>query len=196
VEWGEELCSEVIAPLAATVDLGAEVLELGPGPGAATRWLSLRAKKLTCVESDLAAASRLAERFAGSNVEVVVGSAAAMNFDDESFDSVCCFTMLHHIPTNREQNALIFESLRVLRPGGVFIGSDSLASDGLHHFHVDDTYNPVDPSTFLTRLQTLGFHRVTLIVDQDLRFIAFKPDRDSNDNVVCAVSAAVDGEGS
>jgi hypothetical protein len=34
----------------------------------------------------------------------------------------------------------------------VFLGSDSLPSDGLHHFHEGDTYNPVEPAAFLTRL--------------------------------------------
>jgi hypothetical protein len=62
----------------------------------------------------------------------------------------------------------------VLRPGGVFLGSDSLASDGLHQFHEGDTYNPVEPAAFLTRLQTIGFGTITLIVGYHLIFIARK----------------------
>jgi len=63
---------------------------------------------------------------------------------------------------------------RVLRPGGAFLGSDSLPSDGLHHFHEGDTYNPVEPAAFLIRLQTTGFAAITLTVADDLVFIAVK----------------------
>ena len=54
--------------------------------------------------------------------------------------------MLHHVPTLALQNKILAEAFRVLRPGGVLIGSDSLPSNDLHHFHDDDTYNPVEPA--------------------------------------------------
>ena len=60
----------------------------------------------------------------------------------------------------------------MLRPGGVLIGSDSLASNDLHHFHAGDTYNPVDPAWLLGRLQTVGFDEITIIVDGTLKFVA------------------------
>jgi hypothetical protein len=50
-----------------------------------------------------------------------------------------------------------------------------LASDGLHHFHEGDTYNPVEPASLLARLQTLCFEKITMVVDGDLRFVAHKP---------------------
>jgi hypothetical protein len=67
--------------------------------------------------------------------------------------------------------------LRVLRPGGVLIGADSLASDRLHHFHAQDTYNPVEAGSFMPRLQTLGFEKITVVVDGMMSFIAHKPGR-------------------
>ena len=94
---------------------------------------------------------------------------------DESFDSVGSFTMLHHVPTLAMQNKILAEAFRVLRPGGVLICSDSLASNDLHHFHEGDTYNPVEPTSVLARLQTLGFENVTVVVDGMLKFIAHKP---------------------
>ena len=97
-------------------------------------------KRLTVLEIDEAAAGKLAERYAGSNVEVVIGDATKLSYPDGSFDSVGCFTMLHHVPTAALQNKILAEALRVLRPGGALIASDSLASDGLHHFHEGDTY--------------------------------------------------------
>jgi len=86
--------------------------------------------------------------------------------------------MLHHVPTLALQNKLLAEAFRVLRPGGVLIGSDSLAGNDLHHFHADDTYNPVEPAALLTRLQTIGFARVTVTVDWTVKFVAAKAARE------------------
>jgi ubiquinone/menaquinone biosynthesis C-methylase UbiE len=151
------------------------MLELGPGPGAATEWLRHRVRRLVAVESDADAAAALAKRFRDTNVVVTNGDATDLDIPDESFDSVGAFTMLHHVPSSEGQQRLLAEAYRVLRRSGVFVGSDSLASNDLHHFHADDTYNPVDPASFLVRLQAVGFNSITLIVDGDLRFVAQKP---------------------
>jgi ubiquinone/menaquinone biosynthesis C-methylase UbiE len=174
-EWADHLQTEVLPLVTRDVDLGKHMLEIGPGPGAATDWLRHRVAQLTAVEVDEAAAALLAERYAGTNVEIVTGSAAALDFPDDTFDSVGCFTMLHHVPTIAQQNHLLAEALRVLKPGGALVGSDSLPSTDLHHFHADDTYNPIEPAALLTRLQTLGFGPITIIVDWGLKFVARKP---------------------
>jgi ubiquinone/menaquinone biosynthesis C-methylase UbiE len=174
-EWAAVIQDEVLPSLTQHADLGEDMLEIGPGPGAATEWLRQKVKRLTAVEVDAAAAGKLADRFAGGNVEVVLGSAAELSYPDESFDSVGSFTMLHHVPTLAMQNKILAEAFRVLRPGGVLICSDSLASNDLHHFHEGDTYNPVEPTSVLARLQTLGFENITVVVDGMLKFIAHKP---------------------
>jgi SAM-dependent methyltransferase len=174
-EWAEHIQGEILPTLTSHADLGDEMLEIGPGPGAATGWLCDRVKRLTALEIDGAAAARLAERFAGGNVEVAVGDATRLSYPAAAFDSVGCFTMLHHVPTQSLQNKIFAEALRVLRPGGVLVASDSLPSDGLHRFHADDTYNPVEPGTIISRLQTVGFGRLTIIVDGVLMFAAHKP---------------------
>jgi SAM-dependent methyltransferase len=145
-EWAAHIQDEILPSLTRYADLGADMLEIGPGPGAATEWLRHRVRQLTAQEVDPAAAAALAGKYAGGNVRIVVGDAADLNFADGCFDSVGSFTMLHHVPTPAQQNKILAEALRVLRPGGVLIGSDSLASNDLHHFHAGDTYNPVDPA--------------------------------------------------
>jgi SAM-dependent methyltransferase len=175
-EWAAHIQDEVLPVLTEHENLGTDMLEIGPGPGAATEWLRHRVEHLTVLEIDEEAAAKLAARYDGSSVAVVTGDATAIGYPDGSFDSVGCFTMLHHIPTPAAQNKLLAEALRVLRPGGVLIGSDSLPSDGLHHFHADDTYNPIEPSALLVRLQTVGFDKITIWVDYMLKFAARKPD--------------------
>ena len=175
-EWVAYIQEEVIPEVCAGVDLGGELIELGPGPGAATDVLRTRVRRLVAIELEDPAAQKHAERFAGTNVETVAGDATALGFADNSFDSAASFTMLHHVPTVALQNRLLAEVLRVLRPGGVLIGSDSLASNDLHLFHDGDTYNPVEPAAFLTRLLTLGYENITLTVDHSLKFRAYKPD--------------------
>lgn len=173
-EWAEFLETEVLAPLATTVDLHGELLELGPGPGASTRWLRERVERLVALEIDAEAAALLAEQFTGTNVVVEVGDCTAVPFADESFDFVASFTMLHHLPTQALQFATLCEAYRVLRPDGVLIGADSLASQGLHEFHEGDVYNPIDPPRLLVYLQAAGFGRVSLTVGERLLFTAHK----------------------
>jgi ubiquinone/menaquinone biosynthesis C-methylase UbiE len=179
-EWAEHIQTEILPVLTRDADLGKEMLEIGPGPGAATEWLRHRVARLIAVEVDEAAAAALAGRYAGTNVEIVTGSAAELTYPDESFDSAGCFTMLHHVPTLALQNKILAEAFRVLRPGGVLIGSDSLASSHLHDFHEADTYNPVEPSSLLPRLQTLGFSQITVTVGDSLLFIARKSGPDQS----------------
>jgi hypothetical protein len=82
--------------------------------------------------------------------------------------------MLHHLPTTADQYLALSEAYRLLRWGGVLVGSDSLASTELHEFHESDTYNPIDPARLLVFLQAIGFPRVTLSIDGYVMFTAHK----------------------
>jgi len=174
-EWAAYIQDDVLPWFTSQVELGEHMLEIGPGPGAATDWLRRRVPRLTAIEINADAAARLTDRYADSNVEVVVGDATRTHWQDESFDSVGSFTMLHHVPTAALQNKIFAEAFRLLKPGGVLIASDSLASNDLHHFHVDDTYNPLEPASALSRLQTVGFSKIIIMVDWILRIVACKP---------------------
>ena len=74
-----------------------------------------------------------------------------------SFSAVVAFTMLHHVPSRALQDRLLREAHRVLRPGGVFAGSDSRTSFALRLIHVGDTLVPIDPGGFGARLEAAGF---------------------------------------
>jgi hypothetical protein len=68
------------------VDLGANVLEVGPGPGVTTDILRTRVARLTCVEIERGFADALARRLEGSNVRVLCEDATAMSLADAAFD--------------------------------------------------------------------------------------------------------------
>lgn len=173
-EWAEYLQTDVLPRLTDGLELGPRLLEIGPGPGAATDWLRHRVSSITAIEIDEEAAEKLRARFPDENVEVVTGDATRLAWDDGSFDSVASFTMLHHVPTRRAQDRILAEALRVLRPGGVLVASDSMPATDLHEFHADDTYNPIEPATLIARLQTIGFGPMTVDVGYAWTVRAFK----------------------
>ncbi len=173
-KWAAHLREDVLAYVTNLAPLGEMMLELGPGPGAATEWLRHHVDQLVAVESDAAAARLLAQRFVDTNVDVVEGDALKLTYSSDTFDSVGSFTMLHHVASYSGQQLLIQEAFRVLKPGGWFVGSDSLSSNDLHHFHEGDDYLPVDPASFLVRLQAVGFESITIAIDGDLKFVARK----------------------
>ena len=157
-------------------DLGPSVLELGPGPGLTTDLLRLSVPRLTALELDSVLAESLRSRLRGSNVDVITGDASVMPFPDAQFSAGVSFTMLHHVPSAELQDRVLREVWRVLKPGGVFVGSDSLDSWLMRLIHIGDTLAPVDPVTFGARLAAAGFVGVVLERNSDaFRFHARKP---------------------
>jgi SAM-dependent methyltransferase len=150
-EWRETLRDLVLPYALAGARLGDDVLEM------TTDLLRTEVVSLTAVELDDQLATALTARLAGTNVEVVKADATEMPFEDGRFTGAVSLTMLHHVPTAELQDRLFAEVARVLRPGGQFVASDSLASDDLAAFHHDDVYNPVEPGTIADRLATAGF---------------------------------------
>ena len=141
-----------------SIDLGDDVLEIGPGPGLTTELLRARAPHLTAVEIDPELASTVASKF--PDVEVVNADATELPLPDGRFSAAVSLTMLHHVPSAALQDRLLGEVCRVLRPGGLFIGSDSTASFLFRVAHLFDTMVLVDPSSFGDRLARAGFDEI------------------------------------
>lgn len=155
-QWGR-IVEDRIPWVLSNADLGASVLELGPGPGLTTDQLRKRVPHLTALEIDRRAAESLRARLQGSNVEVVTGDATAMPFPDEAFSASFSFAMLHHVPSPALQDRLLREVCRVLKPGGVFVGSDTRTSLLMRLMHLGDDFVPIDPDRFGERLTAAGF---------------------------------------
>jgi SAM-dependent methyltransferase len=172
-EWAAKLYEELVPWLDAAGDLGDDVLEIGPGPGQTTDILRRRASRVTAVELDASLAAPLAERLAGTNVEVHCADATDLPFDAGRFSAVTMFSVLHHVPSPGEQDRIFAEVRRVLRPGGAFVGVDPIDRPDLRISHQDDTFVPVDPSTLPGRLEPFGFTATTVdLIDFQFRFVA------------------------
>jgi ubiquinone/menaquinone biosynthesis C-methylase UbiE len=173
--WRQSLENEILPWVLSDVMLGMNVLEVGPGPGLTTDLLRQRTERLTAVEIDPELASKLERRMAGTNVSVTRGDATAMPFKEGSFSGAVAFTMLHHVPSAASQDRLLREVWRVLQPGGVFAGTDSLMSLRMRVIHIGDTLVPVDPERFAARLEAAGFTSARITKNnRRFRFVAQK----------------------
>ena len=174
-EWAEMLETDLLPWVEAAGDLGDDVLEVGPGPGLTTELLRQRVPRLTAIEIDPSLAAPLQQRLSRSNVEVLCVDATDSGLASDRFSGVTCFSMLHHMPSSESQDRLFAEIGRVLRPGGILVGVDSLDLDVIRAGHEDDTFVPVDPETLGERLASAGLGDPTIDVgDYQFRFTTRK----------------------
>lgn len=85
------------------------------------------------------------------NVAFRAGDARQLDFPDESFDAVTSNFVYHNIPAANRQ-ALLLETLRVLKKGGVFV---------IHDIMPRSKYGDMD--AFAAQLRALGYEEVQLI---------------------------------
>ncbi len=176
-EWWAQRVEQKLIPFGVDgVELGDDVLEIGPGFGATTRLLVERVPRLTVVELDARYCTRLRGEL-GGRLTVDQGDATSLPYEDGRFSAVVCFTMLHHIPVASDQDRAFAEVARVLAPGGVFAGTDSVGTGWLFKLiHVGDTLLPIDPDGLPARLSAAGLPDAEVgRADRSFRFRARKP---------------------
>jgi SAM-dependent methyltransferase len=174
--WARTVERELLPWGLADLDLGDDVLEIGPGFGATTRVLAHRSGSLTVLELSESYCKRLRQTLP-DDVEIVQADATDMPFGEDRFSAVVCFTMLHHVPSRELQDRLLGEVSRVLRPGGIFAGTDSLGTGrAFKLLHIHDTLVPVSPDELPARLERAGMVEPSVDAGgRSFRFQARKP---------------------
>ena len=86
-----------------------------------------------------------------TNVTFSQGNACRLDFYDETFDAVTSNYVYHNIPSNDRQ-AILLETLRVLKKGGTF---------AIHDIFSRSKYG--DMQEFVKKLKDMGYEKVELI---------------------------------
>jgi ubiquinone/menaquinone biosynthesis C-methylase UbiE len=161
-QWRTVLEKFVVPSALADVQLGDDVLELGPGDGLTTDLLRPHIARITALEIHSPTAQKLIGRFRGTNVTAMEGDASAMQFPDSQFSGVISLHVMHHIPSAELQDKVFCEVRRVLKPGGAFVCIDSVNFHSLRMrlIHFADKITPVNPATLSGRLEAAGFSEI------------------------------------
>lgn len=144
--------------------LAGEVLEIGGGSGAMAAELARTHSQVRVTMTDL---DRAMVRAARHRLECLPHATAQqadatdLPYDNESFDVVMSFLMLHHV-VNWED--AVNEASRVLRPGGLFLGYDLVASRVASLAHLADRspHRLIERGTLEPVLARAGFESVSV----------------------------------
>jgi len=122
-----------------------KVLDIGCGPGHIALQLVTQNPELEVVGVDLSenmlkiAEEHRAVCSQGERVSFLTADAKGLDFPDDSFDTVCSNTILHHIP---DPVPFLAEAWRVLKPGGVLL--------------IRDLFRPSDEATVAALVEQHG----------------------------------------
>ena len=109
-------------------DLEGDVIEIGSGTGASLPYYE-HARRVVAVEPDAGMAKRLPAKIEEAKVpvEVVSTGAQALPFPDESFDAAVAAFVLCSV---EDQDDVLAEARRVLRPGGKLVVLEHVLGEG------------------------------------------------------------------
>jgi SAM-dependent methyltransferase len=103
-----------------------DVLDAACGVGYGSARLAEVARRVVGVDRDEAAIAYARRRYPAPNVEYRLADLLALDLPSESFDVVCSFETIEHLP---DQDAFLGHVARVLRPDGAFFVSTPQARE-------------------------------------------------------------------
>lgn len=115
---------------------GRDVLDAACGVGYGSAYLAEAARSVTGVDLDAEAIAYARAHYGRDNVDFQRGDLLALDLPDASFDVVCAFEAIEHLP---EREPFLAHAARVLRPDGVFVAStpraDRTTTSPLNPYH-------------------------------------------------------------
>jgi ubiquinone/menaquinone biosynthesis C-methylase UbiE len=156
--WRRITQTKLLPWMLARTGLGDRVLEIGAGPGAATEYLSQRAKSVTSLEYSHKFCVALHSDAPAT--KVVQGDASQLPFEDATFSGVIAVLVLHHLRSKEEQDRAFQEIHRVLKPRGVFVAGEIEENWLTRVAHFRSTFVPVAPESIAERLEMAGLSSV------------------------------------
>ncbi|MCR5548322.1 MAG: class I SAM-dependent methyltransferase [Bacteroidales bacterium] len=168
-----QMSRQIIESVAEYVKLpeGGRCLDVGCGSGALAiavakrnpqatvtgidRWGAEYASFSKKLCEDNARAEGVAER-----TDFAQGNALKLDFPDGSFDAVTSNYVYHNIPS-RDRQAILLETLRILKKGGIF---------AIHDLFSKDKYG--DMQAFVKKLKDMGYEQVEFIPTDGGRFMS------------------------
>lgn len=157
---------------------GASVLELGCGKADKTRLVARTAASVLALEVDPIQLANNQGADAPGNIRFEYGGAENIPAADESFDVVMMFKSLHHVPTERMDDALS-EIRRVLKPGGVaYISEPVYAGDFNEILRMFHDEKAVRDAAFAAVVRAVAAQKLSLVSQtfflQSMRFEDFR----------------------
>lgn len=141
---------------------GSLILDAGCGTGLSTRLLQKEGYRTCGV--DISPLFLTVEKQSHPTTQLLSGNALGLPFQDNTFDSICAFEFIEHIP---DIPALIDEMHRILKPGGwIILHSPNLISPYLPAFDIlrmtfGGAGRPVFAETYLQAWQWLWINLTT-----------------------------------
>ena len=129
---------------ASTLVRDKRALDLASGEGYGSNMLAAAAASVVGIDIDESVVRHAKEKYGRKNLQFISGSITAVPIpDDHSFDVIVCFEAIEHI---EDQEKLLEEVKRLLKPGGLFIVSTP--NKAVYHdesaeenpFHVKELY--------------------------------------------------------
>ncbi|QVK17863.1 class I SAM-dependent methyltransferase [Mycoplasmatota bacterium] len=172
-----ENCKKILSTFS-----GGKILDVGTGRGEFINFLKNTLKDytdITGIDTTPQAIEFCKNQFKDENIQFIEMDAEKMDFNDNTFDTVCISNSLHHLPDAKK---ILQEMKRVLKPNGRFIISemfcDNLTNAQMSHVLIHHWSAKIDSARGVYHDETYKRDEIIQIVDflnlSDLQIFDYK----------------------